>query len=232
MQKARPIPSDVKKPANLRGGFSLIELVVVLGVLMILIGLILPTVARSVASGRQTGVLSSIQQAAALIEMYCQSSRDTYPLPEGDTIEVLDWPDRLVRAGLLERPEHVDPLGYKRYGRANIALSVCMMYDHTRMHPGLTEPQDQRRPTPVQSSSVLFPVHKGLLWTVTVNDGHSETLWCCGEGKPRGPIAFADGSASLHYNMDMFPNRVVYHENGIGFPVATTWAGVRGRDRQ
>lgn len=222
----------VTKLASLRGGFSLVELVVVLGVLMILIGLVLPTVARTVASGRQTGVLSSIQQAAALIEMYCQSSKDVYPLPPGDEMSSLDWPNRLVESGLLERVENADPLGFKRYGRANIALSQCMFYDHAKMHPGLTEPQDQRRPIPVRSAEVLFPVQKGLLWTVTVNDGRIESLWCCGEGKPRGPVAFVDGSASMHYNMDMFPNRIVYHENGIGMPVNTTWAGVRGRDRQ
>ncbi len=233
MLKRNPNPARcVSLPAIARRGFSLIELVMIIGILMILIGLVLPAIGRSMAAGRQTRVLAAIQQAAALTEMYCTAYRDTYPLPEADLLLTSLWPENMVRAGLLLRSEDADPDGFKRYGRLNIGLSKCMFYDHNRMHPGRTEPEEQQRPSPVRSTDVTFPSLKGLFRTITVNDGKIETLWCCVEGVPKGPVAFADGSASVQYWKDLLPKSGLYFENGIGLPVSSTWGGVRGRDKQ
>lgn len=224
----------VSLPVVSRRGFSLIELVMIIGILMILIGLLLPAIGRSMASTRQTRVLVAVQQASSLVELYAQSSNDHFPIPEVATASegLLAWTTPLVAKGFVERPEDIDPDGYKRYGRLNIGMSMAMFYDHAKMIPGQTEPQNQQQLTPVRTHEVLYPSLKGLFWTITVNDGQIESLWACGEGLPRGPVAFADGSASVQQCMELLPGRALYIENGIGVPVVSTWFGARGRDKQ
>jgi prepilin-type N-terminal cleavage/methylation domain-containing protein len=62
--------------------FSLIELLVSIGILAILIGLLLPSLAKVRNQGAQTKSLSNVRQLATVIDLYCTSSNSMYPAAE------------------------------------------------------------------------------------------------------------------------------------------------------
>lgn len=206
----------------------------VIAVILILVGLALSPLSRSFGTARTLGHTAAIQQAAALIELYLQDSRDVYPLAEVErSVEAAHWfYQPLVAAGLIENPLELDAEGFALANRVNMAMSECVVYDADKMIPGRTEPESQRRATPVRSTEVVHPSGKGTLYTIQVTDGRVRAHWCCIAGSPPGPVAFADGSVGVYRWQELLePHEPFYMENGIGAPVATTWRGVRGRDR-
>lgn len=62
----------------MRRGFSLIELLAVLGIVIILIGLLLPSLTQSREQARRIACAAEMQQLAALISLYADDSRG-YP---------------------------------------------------------------------------------------------------------------------------------------------------------
>lgn len=70
MRRARPVRS---------GGFTLVEILVVIGVLAVLMGLILPVLARARAEGRRTACKSNLGQIAKAAQMYAGEHNSIYP---------------------------------------------------------------------------------------------------------------------------------------------------------
>lgn len=64
-----------KSPA----GFTLVELLVVIGVLAVLAGLILPVLAKARAEGRRTACKSNLAQLAKAAQMYAGEHQSAYP---------------------------------------------------------------------------------------------------------------------------------------------------------
>jgi type II secretory pathway pseudopilin PulG len=60
-------------------GFSLVELLIVIGVVLILIGLLLPSLGGMREQARSTKSLLNLHQSAAAISLYLQGSADVYP---------------------------------------------------------------------------------------------------------------------------------------------------------
>jgi len=61
------------------GGFSLIELLVVIGIIAILAAMIFPVFSRARGKARETQCLSNLKQLGAAIEMYAADYDDLYP---------------------------------------------------------------------------------------------------------------------------------------------------------
>src|SRR5688572_2523888 len=60
--------------------FTLVELLVVIGVIAILIGILLPTIARARESARRTSCLSNLRQVGMAMRFYAHDNRDQVPL--------------------------------------------------------------------------------------------------------------------------------------------------------
>ncbi len=218
--------------------FTLVELLMVIGIVVMLMSLALPQMGAAREQARLTRRLAQIRQNAALIDLYCAQAQDVYPLHE----ESAWWSKRrwyrcLMNAGLIEG---YDPLKEASGPASNLFnLSLAMVYDPAYMRRGHTrqatqETLDKLPSDPVRRHDVLFPSSKGLLYQEIRNlDLHQieYNFWCCVREAPLGPVAFADASAALGKWWDFLPDGPLDTENWIGFPVLSTWNGCQGRDR-
>lgn len=62
-----------------RCGFSLVELLAVLGIVLVLIGLVIPSLALSRERARRVACAGEMRQLAALVTMYCDENRGYLP---------------------------------------------------------------------------------------------------------------------------------------------------------
>ncbi len=214
-------------------GFTLIELCVVIGILLILVGLALPMVGGAMQKGRQSRSMESVRQCGVLVTQYCQEQRDVYPVVEATTQNeaAARWGEAMITAGMVKTLRELDPDGTDRYGRMNIMLSKCFISDLEQSRRGQCPPEDRRTIAPVRSAMVTFPASKGALRTIQTQTEGPTSYWCCVDGVAPGPVAFADGSVLLTTWRMMLLDGVLYTENGWGYPVTESWDAYQGRDR-
>ena len=88
-----------------RSGFSLMELLVVCGIIGTLIALLLPSLARAREESRRLSCLNNLRQLGIGFSLYLQSNEDRYPRP--GTGEPEDWvawpPNRRPSQGVIFR---------------------------------------------------------------------------------------------------------------------------------
>jgi prepilin-type N-terminal cleavage/methylation domain-containing protein/prepilin-type processing-associated H-X9-DG protein len=97
-------------------GFSLIELLVVIGIIGILLGILLPTMARVRQQSKQVVCMSNMRQTGQLLLMYANSN-DGWIFPLG--------PDAQPRLGVWVPPNERWPVYVKGLERWNHPLQLC-----------------------------------------------------------------------------------------------------------
>jgi prepilin-type N-terminal cleavage/methylation domain-containing protein len=70
MRLSRPSP---------RGGFTLVELLVVIGIIAVLIAILLPVLSKARAAANRVACQSNVRQIFVGISLYCNDSGDWYP---------------------------------------------------------------------------------------------------------------------------------------------------------
>ena len=72
--------NQVERTASSAGGFSLVELLVVIGILAVLIGVLLPALARARDQANRATCLSNLRQVNQAVMFYANVNRDQVPL--------------------------------------------------------------------------------------------------------------------------------------------------------
>jgi prepilin-type N-terminal cleavage/methylation domain-containing protein/prepilin-type processing-associated H-X9-DG protein len=89
-----PEQTQTDAPATPRRGFTLVELLVVIGIIALLISILLPALNRARESGMKVQCLSNIRQVGIVFTMYINQSKGRlppYPASIGNGPQPCDW---------------------------------------------------------------------------------------------------------------------------------------------
>jgi prepilin-type N-terminal cleavage/methylation domain-containing protein len=220
-----------------RRGLTLIELVVVIGIIAIVVSFALPAVARTRRAAIKLTQSAAMQEVSTLLHIYLKDHRDVFPFvatEEPANTAALGYAGVLAKNGGFERTRIGNTNQFASIAE-NFQMSLAFVYKHEKMVPGETELRSARRAVPVNVSSVVYPSDKASLSTirdVSSSSSGPQSFWCCVPGMPSLPVAMVDGSIESRTFTEMLPSGVYYTENEIGVPAFSTWYGVRGRDRR
>lgn len=222
-------------PSGRCRAFSLIELVVVLGVLMVLAGLMLPALGGAMEEARLTRDAALLRQHGISLGQYREDNESVYPIARDNPFVAGQvWFLPMIEKGYIMSAAELDPLAGGDLGRVRFAMSVCMVYDPDLMLRGKTLPAKLARSVPVRDDQVHYPSDKGELLRNHNGMGHPREgglFFCCTHAW-RSAVAMADGSISTGDMFDFTSDTAVELENLVGMPVRSSWNGYRARDRR
>jgi prepilin-type N-terminal cleavage/methylation domain-containing protein/prepilin-type processing-associated H-X9-DG protein len=120
-----------------RRAFTLVELLVVIGIIAILIGFLLPALNKARRSAVTTACLSQLRQIGIGMNIYAAESKGWFPScgPNRDFRLApgaisLSWPERLVISGAIKQAlpagwSYTDPQGVKQYPQSGKGTFLC-----------------------------------------------------------------------------------------------------------
>ena len=226
-----------------RRAFSIIELVVVIGIIMILIGLTVPTLAGTRSVSHNAVLASNMRQIGQLTSMYCDARDGVFPVaderpdlwPAGMSIEEAgeagvgaSWPSAFISAGDATQQE-VDQL---LYGTGEIFWSATMYVHPSRLDPDNLLPWESLTTSAVYRHWAIYPSQKILLGPSYVAVDGEWQFWNQPPGQtgPKGPVWTADGSVRQIRSADLRRPDTAMLNNIWGMPIVWTWHGIRGID--
>lgn len=223
-----------------RPGFTMVELLVVIGVIMVLIGLILPAIGASVESARTTADLATVRGNSMLIIQYANEHDDAYPIGGPNRcVASSHWHQPLVAEGYLSDIAAADPYSYPRWGRVTFMMSESLAADPLEFTPGFTRRCHVSPSTAIAQHLLPFPDRKGMMVKNFEREGRGmgpngvmlDRFFCC-VPPWRVPVTFCDGSGQTGTYLDFSGGqRPVTDQNGIGVPIRSAWGGYTARER-
>lgn len=226
--------------ATPRRAFSIIELVVVIGVIMVLLGIFLPTLSGTKQAAHDLKQSAQLRQLMVAVSLYCDAWKDVFPMSDTkpwsapgyiDTTQPIEfgkpWWTALVNSNIITEQEAFDNQPYNIH---NTAYSMTLGYSPQILTPTTIIPWELRTLSPIRQYDVRYPSDKGAAHVIKTDFADRFSPWCCLSEAPPGSVSFLDGSVSVMRWTD-FPEPSPAPILDIGNLINTTWHGVRGKDR-
>lgn len=212
--------------------FSLVEIVVVIGIIMVILSLLAPAIASARRDARRVSRQSDLRQFHAIVSLYGGDSKELYPEHAALACH-RDFLTPLIRTGLISSVTELDRRAMdnpRTPGYPHFVLANCLSLDPQNMIEGQTSDWFSLPTAAIRQSQVLFPSQKGisLVWAADFLPG-TPVSWLS-EPPIAVPVGWADGAVTFNTWQDCLIEPL-HEENVIGQPVLTTWRGVTGRDR-
>jgi prepilin-type N-terminal cleavage/methylation domain-containing protein len=226
-----------------RRGFTIIELLVSLGIVAVVVSLIVTGLARTRKTAGMTKDLALIRQNGAATLMYTGDFKDTFPILGRSAYDVMHWwYECLLATGHVASRQAVDP-HYKEppvhdRSRFQFTMTTSIAQQYFTPEGALRLPDTHLEAHRV--AQVTFPSHKGMIvrgwngdfpyYTPSSRLSQLNIEWFYGNS--RTPIAAFDGSARVDARASMIGGNPEFVISGIGLPLFSTWGGLNGVDWQ
>lgn len=240
-------------------GFSLVELLIVIGVIGALISISVPALLTARASAARTTSLARVRENALTISMYAEQNRGAFPFMEADTayqaypeegmgITITDpvaarwrtaywwWSVIADFADPIEQHEsYYSPGADSLSGPSHYHFSNSFVAQPELWTEQFDPDDDQavsRSLSAARQSDVVHPSRKAMMWDAAMAYISPSQRPDGGRAALRRPVAFADQHAALHTFRDAATPIVnpLSEENIRDRPLHNTPAGVRGLD--
>ena len=232
---------------SIRSAFSLVELLVVVGVLSVLLGFLLPSLAKTREGVRRTRSLANLRTLGQCLGIYADVHGGAYPFMDAGqpvsvgcngTLSTSDyWHVQTLWPALLQAvvPWDGNVDVFLSPGASRPPASCGWPSSYLYSHSFVTRPSlwregaeaDPRLLAPTQIHELRYPAGKVLLWDSEVPYLLEEP----GDHWPyqEVPLLFADGHAQLRRPADA-SEPVANPFTGGTTPLHNTRDGVHGRD--
>ena len=101
-------PARPGQNTGVNGGFTLVELLVVIGVIAVLIGILLPSLNRARASARKVQCASNLRSQGQLLVLYANDWEGRYPVSYGGNGDLRDGGGRVYSGNWPFGPFNID----------------------------------------------------------------------------------------------------------------------------
>ena len=117
-----------------RPAFTLVELLVVIGIIAVLIGVLLPALSKANRQARMTACLSNQRQLVMALLMYCQENNGTFPGGQGHTYwngtlsyfkGTANWDTNAMNPYSCNQDERAGPTFLTKYVKGSKKIPAC-----------------------------------------------------------------------------------------------------------
>lgn len=196
-----------------RDAFTLVELLVVIGVVALLISILLPALAGARVETKRQKSLTNIRTLATVVQAYCEANKEWYPRPEehrwyetvdGRVFQTPFWQGHSTWVGVTAA--YMPQEGYRQLVHCPDSLSAddksfpytSYLYSWSflsRPEVWRDDPDVSAFTAGTRLSDVLFPSQKGILWDADAGYLRRNRSFIGADLAVSVPVCFVDGSA-------------------------------------